>query len=144
MHTENSKLTQLNFLRKKILCASFNGACLFFFVFYFTTQMAMGVLLLLLVLFSSGTLLLFLTSNYFQAWARNTCVGLQPGFYCIDSLSYAWCYGVSIPASFQCPSGTECRCGFTTNNPCDWSYLPSITRTHKLQANFSAATTLHG
>lgn len=49
-----------------------------------------------------------------------SCTGKAAGYYCINSSSYAWCYGQATPATYQCAGGLTCPCGYTTVNPCTW------------------------
>ncbi|ELP87298.1 chitin binding lectin, putative [Entamoeba invadens IP1] len=60
--------------------------------------------------------------NITRTATRTNCNGLDIGFYCVDKNTYNWCFGQSAYRSTSCPAGLECKCGFTTMNPCAWSY----------------------
>lgn len=49
------------------------------------------------------------------------CTGHTLGYYCVSKTKFYWCYGNAAPSAKYCTDGLECKCGFTTDNPCVWS-----------------------
>lgn len=49
------------------------------------------------------------------------CTGHNLGYYCVSRTKFYWCYGNAAPSAKYCTDGLECKCGFTTDNPCVWS-----------------------
>lgn len=48
------------------------------------------------------------------------CTGHSLGYYCVSKSKFYWCYGNSAPSAKYCTDGLECKCGYTTDNPCVW------------------------
>ena len=48
------------------------------------------------------------------------CTGHSQGYYCVSKTKFYWCYGNSAPSAKYCTDGLECKCGFTSGNPCVW------------------------
>lgn len=46
------------------------------------------------------------------------CTGHSLGYYCVSKTKFYWCYGNAAPSAKYCTDGLECKCGFTTDNPC--------------------------
>ncbi|EMD47035.1 chitinase Jessie 2, putative [Entamoeba histolytica HM-3:IMSS] len=50
------------------------------------------------------------------------CKGKKNGFYCTDHIKFIWCYETDSGSALSCASGTDCKCGYSSFNPCGYSF----------------------
>ena len=53
---------------------------------------------------------------------KQDCKDKQLGYYCYDSEYFLYCDGNGYGTNYKCKTNTQCKCGYTWNDPCVHNY----------------------